>query len=216
MKFGRMLVLSLATLLIAVPAVYAQDDMGDMVTKKPARKMTQAEEENADPSRPGPMLGLGGTYAHANFDTSGQDERDSGGYNAHVGYRFNRWVAAVVHVERYQKFNLDDSAGSDVGEVNGWALGLDAKVFALPGRIQPFGLIGLNYLSMETTNKAAPGPAFNTSKTDDGPALRFGVGVDLFATQKIVATTDVSYMLGLSDVHDFDMVLVSLGFSYRP
>lgn len=211
MKFGRMLVLSLATLLIAVPAVYAQDDVGDMVTKKPARKQT-TEEENNDPARSGPMLGFGATYAHGNFDQSGIDERDSGGYNAHVGYRFNRWVATDVHVERYQKFNIDDSSGSDVGEINGWALGLDGKVYALPGRFQPFGVIGLNYLNMETTNSSAS----NTHKTDDGPALRFGAGLDVYATSKFIVTTDVSYMLGLSDVHDLDMVLVSLGFLFRP
>ena len=39
MKFGRTLALTLATLLIAVPAVHAQDDMGDMTTKRP-RKQT--------------------------------------------------------------------------------------------------------------------------------------------------------------------------------
>jgi len=209
--FGRMLISSLAALAIAVPSVYAQDDMGDMVTKKPQRKQT-VEEENNDPARSGPELGFGATYAHANFDLSGIDERDSGGYNARVGYRFNRWVASDVHVERYQKFNIDDSTGADVGNVNGWSLGLDAKVFALPGRFQPFGLVGLNYLSMETNDKSAA----NRSKTDDGAALRFGLGLDVYATTKFIVTADVSYMLSLGDVDDYDLVLVGLGFLFRP
>ena len=225
MKFGRMLVLSFAAMIVAAPAVYAQDDMGDLTTKKPVRRQT-VEEENNDPARSGPMLGMGATYAHANFDGVGEsapntpagqgqkeiDARDSGGYNLHVGYRYNRWTASDLHIERYQKFNADNSAGKDVGQVNGWALGLDQKVYLLPGRFQPNALIGINYLNMETNVKNAANP----NKTDDGPALRFGAGLDIYATTNFVVTTDVSYMLGLGQTNGYDMVLVSLGFLYRP
>jgi len=228
MKFGRMLVLSFAAMIVAAPAVYAQDDdLGELTTKKPARRQT-VEEENNDPSRSGPMLGFGATYAHANFDGvgksasttpagQGQNEieaRDSGGYNAHLGYRFNRWTASDLDIERYQKFNASGGHGhnDDVGQVNGWALGIDQKVYFLPGRIQPLALIGLNYLSMETNVNNAS----NKNKTDDGAALRFGIGLDAYVTNKLVLTTGVSYMLGVGQVDGYDMVLVGLGFLYRP
>jgi len=206
MKFGRMLVLSLAALLIAAPAVYAQDeDLGDMTTKKPARKQT-AEEENNDPSRTGPYLGIGGLFALENFSGIGMSTDDSGGYNAQVGYRFGPHFASDIRVERYQEFD------SPNGEVNGWALGLNGKGYILTGKLQPFGMIGINLLDMETTNSAAT----NTNKTDDGPAFRFGAGLDWYVTNHIVMTTDVSYMLGVSQVNGYDMVLFSLGFFYRP
>jgi hypothetical protein len=96
--------------------------------------------------------------------------------------------------------------------VNGWAIGLDEKVYLLHGRFQPTALIGLNYLNMETNVSNAP----NKNKTDDGPALRFGAGLDVYATNKFVLTTDVSYMLGLGQTDGYDMVLVSLGFLFRP
>ncbi len=205
MKFGRMIGLSLAALLVAAPAVHAQDeDLGELTTKKP-RKQT-VEEENNDPARNGPMLGIGGLYALDNFDGIGMATDGSGGYNINVGYRFNKWVATDLRIERYQEFDAPP------GEVNGWAVGLNGRGYFMHGPIQPFGMFGMNYLDLETTNNTS----LNPKKTDDGPALRFGFGLDWFATTKIVLTTDVSYMLGLGEVSDYDIVVFSFGFLYRP
>jgi hypothetical protein len=202
MTFGRMLALSLATLLVAVPAVYAQDeDLGDLTTKKPARRAQTQEEENNDPSRNGPFLGLGATYAIENFDGINAD--GSGGYNAHVGYRFNRWVSSEIAIERYQKFDVQNG---DHGRVNGWTLGLDNKIYALPGRYQPYGLLGLEFYDTETDGE----------KTDDGPALRFGAGLDFYLTPKFVLTSTAAYLLGLGNTKDMDLASFSLGFLYRP
>jgi hypothetical protein len=215
-----MLTLSLATLLIAVPAVHAQDDMGDLTTKRPAKKAQTVEEESNDPSRPGPLMGLGATYAFENFnfnqnDSNGADVTESndgsGGYNAHVGYRFDRWLATELEVERYQEFT-GHFDGKHVGQVSGWALGGNEKLYLLPGRWQPWLEAGINYLKMETTNSNAA----NSRKTDDGPALRFGAGLDLYATNKFVVTSDVSYMLGVSQTHNYDVVALTLGFLFRP
>jgi len=206
MKFGRMLVLSLATLLVAAPAVFAQDDdMGDLTTKKPARKQT-VEEENNDPARSGPILGLGGIFALENFSGIGESTDNSGGFNAHIGYRFNPRVSTDLHIERYQEFDAKH------GEVNGWAVGINGRGYLLTGKFQPFLLGGLNYLDMETSISDAANP----NKTDDGPALRFGGGLDWYVTNKIVMTGDISYMLGLSQVNGYDIVVFSLGFFYRP
>jgi len=206
MKFGRILVLSLATLLVAAPAAYAQDDMGDLTTKKPTRKQT-VEEENNDPLRSGPMLGIGGTAAIQNFSGMNQKiDTASGGFNIHIGYRYNPRIAADMQVERYQEFD------SPTGEVNGWAIGINGKGYLATGTFQPWLLGGLSYLDMETTNSAAA----NVKKTDDGPALRFGFGLDWYTTPNVVLVTDVSYMLGLSQVEGYDMVLFSLGLMYRP
>lgn len=204
MKFGRMIVLSLAALLVAAPAVHAQDDMGDLTTKKP-RKQT-VEEENNDPARSGPMLGVGAVWALDQFDGIGLDTDTSGAFNVHLGYRFNPRVAADLHVERYQEFD------APTGEVNGWALGLNGRGYILTGKFQPFVLMGLNLLDMETTNSASPNP----KKTDDGPALRFGTGLDWYVTNKVALVGDVSYVLGLGEVSDYDIIAFSLGFMYRP
>jgi outer membrane protein W len=210
MKFGRILVLSLATLLFAVPAVYAQDDMGDLTTKRPKKKQT-VEEENNDPARSGVLLGIGATYAIDNFDSVGMSNDGSGGFNVHLGYRYNKYTATEVQVERYQQFDGHDD-GIDVGEVNGWALGVNQRAYLLSGRYQPFVLLGINYMDMETTDSGA----INRTSGENGPALRFGTGLDVYATSKFVVTADISYMLGLGGVEDYDVVAFSLGFLFRP
>ena len=216
MKFGRVLVLSLAALLIAAPAVYAQDDdMGDLTTKKPAKRQRTTAEETNDPTRAGAILGVGATFAHENFDGTGMDLEDSGGFNARVGYRFNRWVATVLEVERYQQFHGEDfSTRADIGDVNGWAVGLNGVFYPIGGPYQPFAEIGINYLDMERTNNSLSSP--NDEKTYDGPAFRFGVGLDVYATNKFLVTTDLSYMLGISQVQDYGLLALSLGIAFRP
>lgn len=207
-SLGRILGVSLAMLLIAAPAVHAQDDdMGDMVTKKPTRRQT-VQEESDDTSRPGPMLGAGAAFALENFGNIGMSTDNSGAYNVDLGYRFNPWFAADMKVERYQEFD------SRPGEVNGWAIGLNGRGYFLSGDYQPFALIGINYLDMETTNNTVT--VANTKKTDDGAAMRFGLGFDWYSTPNFVVTTDISYMLGLGEVNDYDMVIFGLGFLYRP
>jgi hypothetical protein len=217
MKFGRMLALSLAALLIAVPAVHAQDeDMGELTTKRP-RKQTQ-EEENNDPSRSGVLLGVGALYALDSIDNVGMALDGSGGFSAHLGYRFNKWVSSEVRVDRFVQFDGDAANPApppnriDVGEINGWYLGLDQKVYILHGRFQPFALVGLGLLDFETTNALAANP----KKTDDGVAMRFGGGLDIYATNKIVVTADVAYLLGMGDIDNYGVTVFGLGFLYRP
>lgn len=205
MTFGRMLALTLAAMIAAAPTAHAQDSPGSLGAKAKALRQSIEEEAN-DPTRSGPLLGLGGIYALENFDGIGMSTDDSGGFNATVGYRFNKWVSSDLRVERYVEFD------SPTGEVNGWAVGLDARGYYPLGAVQPFGLIGMNYLDMETTNSAAT----NRKKTDDGPAMRFGIGLDWYVTNNFVLTPDISYMLGFGEVDGYDMVVFSFGFLYRP
>lgn len=203
MKFGRMLVLSLSTLLVATTAVHAQEDAA--AQRRALR--AQVEEEATDPARSGPILGLGGIAAIENFSGLGQKvDTASGGFSAHVGYRFTPRFSADMRIEKYQEFD------SPTGEVNGWSIGLNGRGYLLTGAFQPFLMGGINYMDMETTNSAAT----NVNKTDDGPGLRFGTGLDWYATSNIVVTADISYVLGLSQVNGYDMVVFGLGLFYRP
>jgi hypothetical protein len=206
MIFGRTLVLSLATLLVAAPTVFAAQQTSEQAATQQKELRQSIEDEATDPARPGPMFGLGAGYALNNFHNIGQDPDNSGAYNAHIGYRFNPRFATELQIERYQEFDLPG------GDVNGWAVGLNAKGYMLTGRYQPWALIGLNFLDMETTNSAAANPR----KTDDGAAMRFGFGLDVYATTKIAVVTDISYVLGMGQVKDYDVVMFSLGFLFRP
>lgn len=209
MKFGRTLALTLATMLLAAPTVHAQDDMGDMTTKRPRKQTVQ--EENSDPSRSGPLLGVGALYGLDNFSNLGASTNGTGGFSLHVGYRFNEWVSSELRVDDFVQFDAH-VAGVDVGEVNGWYLGLDQKVYLLHGRFQPFALAGVGLLTMETSNATGTNP----NKTDDGCGLHFGGGLDIYATNKVVVSTDISYVFGVGDVSDYGVTVFGLGILYRP
>lgn len=207
MIFGRTLVLSLAALLIAAPNVFAQQQTSEEAATQQKELRQTIEDEATDPARSGPMFGLGAGYALDNFSGLGADPDGSAAYNAHIGYRFNPRFATELQIERYHKFNFDG------GDVDGWAVGMNGKGYILTGRYQPFVLIGVNYLKLSTTDTR---PGFKTSKTDDEAAMRFGAGLDVYATDKLVVTTDISYMLGMGQVQGYDIVMFSLGFLFRP
>jgi len=93
-------------------------------------------------------------------------------------------------------------------------VGLNGVFYPIGGPYQPFAEIGINYLDMERTNNSLSSP--NDEKTYDGPAFRFGVGLDVYATNKFLVTTDLSYMLGISQVQDYGLLALSLGIAFRP
>ena len=185
-----------------------------MTTKKPAKRAQTTEEENNDPMRAGPLLGIGGGYALDDFDGIGMATDGSGSINGHVGYHWNPWdiggwrlgMATDLQVERYFQF------GGSAGEVNGWAIGLNERFYPIDGRFQPFAEIGITYLDLETTNTNNA----NVNKTDDGVATRFGLGLDVYATNKFLITTDVSYLLGHGELDDYAIVAFSWGIAFRP
>jgi opacity protein-like surface antigen len=215
MKFGRILTITLAAMLASAPAVQAQDeDLGELTTRKPAKRMTAAEEELNDPARIGPYLGAGAVYALETFSNVGMPTSDSGGFNVRVGYRYPPHVAGELQVESYPQFDGPDGNGVDEFLVNGWNVGGNVRGYILKGKFQPFVLMGVNYMDMETTIPS--GPAAKINKQDDGVGMRFGGGMEIYAFQKVAVTADISYVLGLGEVDGYDLVAFSLGFIFRP
>jgi hypothetical protein len=46
-------------------------------------------------------------------------------------------------------------------------------------------------------------------------AMRFGGGIDLYATKHIVVSAESSYVLPFEGLEDFDYVSIGLGLEYR-
>lgn len=213
MKFGRILTITLASMLLSTPFAHAQDeDLGELTTRKPARKAAAGEEENLDPSRTGVYLGAGAVYAMQNFSGTGVNTDDSGAFNVRIGYRFIPRLATELHIESYPGFDAGDGAGNDVGDINGWTVGGNARGYILTGKYQPFLLMGVNFLDMETNDSRAADP----SKQNDGVAMRFGGGMEIYTFNKVALTADISYLLGLDETDGYDVVAFSLGFIFRP
>jgi len=210
MHIGRVLVLSLAALLLTSQGASAQDeDMGDLVTKKPVRKQQTAAEELADQSRTGVYLGAGGSFIIESFDDLGigGDFENGWGFNFRIGRRMHKYAALELEVEKFAGFD------GNAAEVDGWMIGLNGRGYFLPGRFQPYVLAGAGYADFELTDESLPSPP---ASTHDGFAMRFGAGIDIYATQTFVVTTDIAYVLGVADVSEFDLITLSFGIAYRP
>lgn len=201
MKLTRVIVCSLAALLMAAPAAMAQDDedLGDLVSRRPPRKA--AAEEAADPARTGVYIGLGGTYAIENFDAPGGFNNGLG-FNFRVGRRFHSHVAGELEIEKFSGFN-----GNGV-EYDAWIMGLNAKGFLLTGEWQPYLLAGIGFSDGEVSG--------TTNDSEEGFVTRFGGGVDYYLTDNVLASVDLTYVLNIGDLKDFDAIALSWGFQYRP
>jgi opacity protein-like surface antigen len=172
--------------------------------------------------RTGPYLGLAGTLA---LNTEAEDDLDrlagpfvdvdvdpSLGLNARAGYRFHPNFAAEIHYEWLSEFKTKFSSAALGGaattvEYDGWALTVDGKAFLLTDNPQPFLLVGVGVLNIDSN--------FGVDKTVF--AARFGGGADFYATPNIAITLGVSYVLPGEHIDGVGVnyVSISWGLQYR-
>lgn len=161
------------------------------------------------------------------------DSEPSVGFNAEVGYRIRRWVSVAAHVEYLPRISVSpgDSgqaspqSGSEVLTGDSWALTADARLFPFEGRVQPFLVLGAGWLWVDTQDERV----VQTSTGDDpmleaidsglgrrnGFAARAGAGIDLYFGEAFFLTAQVTYLVPVDRVQDFDYVSVGWGFGYQ-
>lgn len=190
-----------------------------------------------DYARNGFYVGLAGTYAIDTFEDDVEDDinaelvalgyvvdldvEESFGINGRIGYRFHRNFSAEFEVEWLDGFESDvDEVAVPLGKI----LTIDvetvtftgnAKGYLLTGRYQPFLLVGLGVMTAETKVKDTVGLGFSESDRFTDFAMRFGGGLDLYATENVVISVGADYVLPVGDVEDLDYVSIGWGFQYR-
>ena len=93
---------------------------------------------------------------------------------------------------------------------------VNAKGHLLTGRTQPFLLAGIGFMNIQTESYQLPGSTMSSAsgnKTDY--AMRFGGGVDFYATKHIVASLEGSYVLPTGRLQGWDYYTFGLGMQYR-
>jgi opacity protein-like surface antigen len=192
---NRILAISVALACLTGAAAHALED-------------DTASAQDDDFARPGWYLGAYGVYAFEAYrDTGILDFDDSFGANFRIGYRGNEWFSLEGELEWIHNFESDFLGKVDTRVLIG---GVNAKIFPLHGRFQPYGLIGVN--GMYFTMKDSP-PGFDDNATDWG--FRFGAGLDIYATRHIVVGLEGSYVWGVGDVWERDYGSVGVGIAYR-
>jgi opacity protein-like surface antigen len=176
--------------------------------------------------RPGWYVGLGGVYA---FEDLGGDAAqlklpsppyapsfepnfdDSAGINIRGGYRVAPHFAVELGYEWLEGF--DAGAADPDLEVDSHLITLDAKLFALTGRLQPYARagVGVHIANLEIVDDAFDKPWEEST----GFAARFGVGVDYYLTPRWVLEVEGTYLVSTGDTKHFDYGSLMFGAQYR-
>ena len=174
-------------------------------------------------ARRGWLVGAGGSYAMETFEDDMESEfqsalgptvsvsvDDSFGVNGRAGYRCHPRFSAEVEVEWLDGFEADvsDPPSSATIDAEPWVVTANTKGYLLTGRYQPFVLLGAGVMTAEFTVGSG-----RVRETDF--AMRFGGGIDLYATKHVVVSAEVDYVLPFGDLEDLDYLSFGLGFQYR-
>jgi opacity protein-like surface antigen len=235
MKF--MIVLGLAGLVFVGFSTSARGDSGDTFKTVSGGLVSAAvigigcaiatnfspEAADDDYARRGWLVGIGGSYAIETFSDDAESELqsvfgptasfsadDSLGINGGAGYRCHRYLGADVDVEWISSFDGDVSdSGLKVAtlDVEALVVTANAKGYFPIGRYHPFLSVGAGGMMAE----------FRGSVSDDVTSftMRFGGGLDIYATTHIVVSLGVDYVFPLGSLEDLDYISIGWGLQYR-
>lgn len=195
------------------------------------------EDEEVDPedfARRGWFLGVAGSSAIETFEDDAERDfqkvlgpevnlsvDDSPGFNGRVGYRCHRRFAAEVETEWLSGFDADlTQPGVDQlanVEFDPIVVTANVKGYLLTGRYQPFLLIGAGAMTADANLRDPVGLIFTgiNSESDNAFAMRFGGGIDLYATKNVVLSVDADYVLPFGNLDSLDYVTIGWGIQYR-
>jgi hypothetical protein len=174
-----------------------------------------------DFARRGGYAVAGGNYMLQQFTDPGRfDFADSWGLNLRLGYRYLPWLSSELEWEFISGFDINgqDSDGQPVdGEglkIDGGNIGLNTKAYLMPGRIQPYVLLGIGALYASVTNfpyqlswlRNVNGVAFS---------VRGGAGLNVYFGHHWGFTAGVSYVLPVGNLDNLRYVSIDGGFEYR-
>jgi len=191
------------------------------------------DEGSGEPhARRGFLLGASGIYGadtrESELESSLQNDagvplsfslKNSFGFKGQAGFRCHPRISAEVDVEWLDGFDgtvflssLGETVSVDFEPV---VVTTNMKGYLLTGRYQPFVLFGGGAMIVEVTAKDQSGLGIRDTRTQRGAVLRYGSGIDFYATEQIVLTLGVDYLQPFGDVEDLDYVSVGWGLRYR-
>jgi opacity protein-like surface antigen len=158
--------------------------------------------------RKGWLVGLGGSYGNP-LDS---DVDDSFGVNGAAGYRCHARLSAEAQVEWLDGFG-GDADNVRNGDFEPLTVTANARGYILTGRFQPFLLVGLGGMTVDEDGRDRSGLSKSESRADF--VMRFGGGLDFYATKNVVLNVGVGYVYPFGDVSDFDYLSVRWGLQCR-
>jgi hypothetical protein len=196
----------------------AADDVGGETVELTPPSADEGEEEEPaaenDFTRDGWYMQGQFAYGLENFDEVESD--DAFGGNFAIGYRFHPLGAMEVEFEYLDQFDFDGPGDAQVN--SSFNASLDGRLYPLaslfdPGslanRFQPFLKLGVAWMWVREQNPDA------SSRNNGAVAGRFGAGLDVYLTQKVVLTLAANYMLPNNPIEDRQYTSLAGGLQYR-
>jgi len=193
-------------------------------------------EDEIDPddfARRGWMIGVGGSYGIETFQDDQQSNLDriigvptrlsvdnSFGINGRAGYRCHRYFSAEFEIEWLDAFKSEVSSVGfgEIAEIKFEPVVYTAnfKGYLLTGRYQPFLLLGGGMTSVDAKlTKDNVGLGLSSNQNENSFTMRFGGGIDLYATQNVVVSLQADYVRPFGNLDDLDYVSIGWGVQYR-
>jgi opacity protein-like surface antigen len=187
----------------------------------------ESMDEELDYARSGWYGGLTGFYAISDYSLNTDDLGvvppepaatnpkfgNAGGVDARFGYRATPLLAFEFDYQWQAGFNSRNDAIDPPLEIDTHLLSLNAKLFALTGRWQPYALLGASLLIF---NSEIVDSSFNKPwNIDVGFAPRFGAGLDFYITPRWALTLEGTYIVPVGVVDGANMGSVGVGAQYR-
>jgi opacity protein-like surface antigen len=184
---------------------------------------------NANPPTP---AGDPGAYT---FNLDDVDD-DAFGFSGRVGYRCHPYISTELQFDWLDDFDgalsenpsgITNEGVDEPDSARKFDLELESLVFTtnmkghlLTGRYQPFVLVGLGFMRMESKTRGAsggtiPGPPPQGSDRTVNLAMRFGAGLDFYITEKVLANAEFSYLLPTGRLSGLDYYTFGIGLQYR-
>lgn len=115
-----------------------------------------------------------------------------------AGYRVVPFLAAQAQISWLGAGFRSNTQFDDV-QVKTWNFSGDLKAYPLPGRIEPYALVGVGMLFTDTSVESA-----GRSFSDSGVMARFGGGVDMWISEYVWVGFGLNYVMPRGDVETFD------------
>jgi opacity protein-like surface antigen len=183
---------------------------------------------------PGLYIGIGGSYALQNFDTSDLDNqlrpyglnasfKNSAGVNAKVGYHFSKLFSAEFIYDYFKDFFW-----SQTTRISGIPQTVDAKVnlmtFMIAGKlspdigsevIRPYITVGAGLMQGNIDATGSGYESFTESNFDGGTCAKIGAGIDFYTTKNISIGIEGSYVMGFGNMKEMKYTNFNLGAAYH-
>jgi opacity protein-like surface antigen len=156
-------------------------------------------------------------------------EDDVFGILGRGGYRCHPYISAELQFETLADFDgsIRENGTPSNDSARNFDLELETLVFTdnikghlLTGRTQPFVLLGVGFMRMESkaydsSGGDIPGRAPQTSDRIVNVAFRYGAGLDFYLTKNVVMSAEGSYLMPLGKLDGLDYYQFGVGLQYR-